>query len=430
MLRGIFRKYLPIFVLIFLPLLSYADVSKIVFTTDPQTAKPGEISGTMTIQTQDSSGVSAKVTETVDVEFKSTSATGEFLSPTTESAVSKTISTGSANKNFRYRDASLGSFTITINATGRASGTKWSANQIFNVSNIIQTPAPTSTDDTDTEDDTDDSTEETDAGGTSTHFSAAPVVTLKSSIKYKIGAGRSRLASTDTPIEFRAVSNIEETHNTRYTWSFGDGTIGYGSVIGHSYSYPGEYVVVLNATSPAGQAVSRSEVRVVPAEIAITYASGDRVEITNQGKTEMNLFGRALVSDGRTFVFPEDTIIKAGKKISFPNKVTNLSPQNMGDVSLALAGNIAGKNITVSDMVVTEPKIISAEDQARIESIYDQILTLELQQIELRKAEALQTASPISALENFSSSAEIGSSTEAKAARGWLNTIKQFFGFR
>ncbi|KKT20794.1 MAG: hypothetical protein UW06_C0054G0001, partial [Parcubacteria group bacterium GW2011_GWE1_43_8] len=82
---GIYRKFLliPLFLLT-LPIVSYAQVSKIVFTTEPQTVKPGEISGTITVQLQDSAGSSYKATETVDVEFLSSSASGEFLSPSSE----------------------------------------------------------------------------------------------------------------------------------------------------------------------------------------------------------------------------------------------------------------------------------------------------------------------------------------------------------
>ena len=119
---GIYKKYFFVTLLVLLPAVLYAQVAKIVFTTEPQTVKPTEISGTITIQLQDSVGSSYKATETVDVEFQSSSASGEFLSPSSENVVTKTISTGSANKNFRYRDSTNGTFTITIKATGRTSG--------------------------------------------------------------------------------------------------------------------------------------------------------------------------------------------------------------------------------------------------------------------------------------------------------------------
>src|SRR3989344_5964448 len=83
---GIYRKFLlALFLLLMLPVISYAQVSKIVFTTEPQTVKPGEISGTITVQLQDSAGSSYKATETVDVEFLSSSS---WLSSSLYGAVS------------------------------------------------------------------------------------------------------------------------------------------------------------------------------------------------------------------------------------------------------------------------------------------------------------------------------------------------------
>src|SRR3989338_5724308 len=143
---GIYRKFLlALFLLLMLPVISYAQVSKIVFTTEPQTVKLGEISGTITIQLQDSAGNSSKATETIDVEFLSASASGEFLSPSSDNIVTKTISTGSANKNFRYRDSTNGTFTMTVKATGRTSGDIWNANQVVTISDSISTSTTTAT---------------------------------------------------------------------------------------------------------------------------------------------------------------------------------------------------------------------------------------------------------------------------------------------
>jgi triacylglycerol esterase/lipase EstA (alpha/beta hydrolase family) len=106
-----------------------AQVAQIVFTTSPKTVDQGEISSTISVQLQNASGVMEQTSETVDVEFLSTSSTGEFLSPSSDNPVTKTISTGSANKNFRYRDSQAGVFTITVNAKGRISGNTWSVSQ-------------------------------------------------------------------------------------------------------------------------------------------------------------------------------------------------------------------------------------------------------------------------------------------------------------
>lgn len=124
--------------LLFLPFCTQAQVAQIVFTTDAQTIGPNEISGQMTVQTQDSSGISYQTNETIDLVFTSTSPTGEFLSPSSENTVTTTMANGTANKNFRYRDATEGTFSVTVNATGRTSGNSWNASQDI----IVETLTP------------------------------------------------------------------------------------------------------------------------------------------------------------------------------------------------------------------------------------------------------------------------------------------------
>ncbi|MCR4279312.1 MAG: alpha/beta hydrolase [Candidatus Zambryskibacteria bacterium] len=117
----------------------YAQVAQIVFTTNEQTIEPGEISEKITIQLQDAEGNSFQTTETVDLVFSSDSSTGEFLSPSTTTPVTTTMASGTANKNFRYRDSTAGNFTLTINATGRTSGNTWSATQTIAVLESVPT---------------------------------------------------------------------------------------------------------------------------------------------------------------------------------------------------------------------------------------------------------------------------------------------------
>lgn len=129
--------------LIIMAVSAYAagDVSSIVFTTEPQSIKPDELSGPITIQTQDASGNSFQTPETIDLSFKSSSPTGEFLGGTGKSASKVTMSKNTANRTVYYRDTSEGSFTLTANARGRTSALEWSANQQITISGT-ETSAP------------------------------------------------------------------------------------------------------------------------------------------------------------------------------------------------------------------------------------------------------------------------------------------------
>jgi len=338
---GIYRKFLliPLFLLT-LPIVSYAQVSKIVFTTEPQTVKPGEISGTITVQLQDSAGSSYKATETVDVEFLSSSASGEFLSPSSENAVTKIISTGSANKNFRYRDSTKGTFTLTVKATGRTSGEVWNANQIITISDSASasTTTETTTEESSTANSTSANQSSSSSGLSSSHYGAVSLSSLKTLPGFEVSAGRDRLGVAGSPLEFEVETNLEYKNNSVFVWNFGDGSEGVGDVVSHTYLYPGEYALMLNVSGPKDKAVSRANVKIINPNFAITHASNERVEITNNAKNEASLFGRVLVAGGKIFAFPKDTIIKSGQKISFGANVTGLNLLEQSGVVLWIVG--------------------------------------------------------------------------------------------
>ena len=421
--------------LVLLPAVSYAQVSKIVFTTEPQTVKPSEISGVITIQLQDSAGNSYKATETVDVEFLSTSASGEFLSPSSDNIVTKTISTGSANKNFRYRDSMNGTFIMTVKATGRTSGDIWNANQVIAISDSVSTSTTTAT-----------TTEEvitanpssnqgsSSSGSSSAHYSAAPLSSLKILPGFEVSAGRDRLGTVGSPLEFKVETNIEYTNNSIFVWNFGDGREGGGEVVSHTYMYPGEYVLMLNVAGPRGKAVSRINIKIVSPELAITNVSRERIEIANNSKSEVSLFGRALVTKDKVFAFPRDTIIKAGQKISFGADVTGLDASGQSSVSLLIVGT-----------EIRPQEVIAKMEEQRLEQItriQSQLLVFQRQLADISNqqngADATVAAvaspiveKPVEPEDNKPQTAlaidAVIPETSSNTIGGWLQTLKRFF---
>ena len=434
---GIYRQYFLVMLLVLLPAVSYAQVSKIVFTTEPQTVKPSEISGVITIQLQDSAGNSYKATETVDVEFLSTSASGEFLSPSSDNIVTKTISTGSANKNFRYRDSMNGTFIMTVKATGRTSGDIWNANQVIAISDSVSTSTTTAT-----------TTEEvitanpssnqgsSSSGSSSAHYSAAPLSSLKILPGFEVSAGRDRLGTVGSPLEFKVETNIEYTNNSIFVWNFGDGREGGGEIVSHTYMYPGEYVLMLNVAGPRGKAVSRINIKIGSPELAITNVSRERIEIANNSKSEVSLFGRALVTKDKVFAFPRDTIIKAGQKISFGTNVTGLDTSGQSSVSLV----VVGTEVRPQE-VITKMEKERQEEIRRLSSELD-VLRDKLARLEAEKRSSNLTQEPVQNPTAIASevpnpvgngefqTALILESTNAiqpTVLSGWLDTLKRFF---
>src|SRR3989344_3100149 len=434
MSADIYKKYFFVLAPAFLiPLFTHAQVSKIVFTTEPQTIKPDELSGPLTIQTQDSSGSSYKTPETIDLEFVSTSSTGEFLG-STGNPVTKTMSTNTSNRTFYYKDSGLGTFTLTVNAKGRTSGTTWNAGQVITVSESASasTTEATSTPTTPTSS----GTINTSVVIISTHYSAAPLTNTETDTKFEVGAGRLRMSTVGTPIEFNANTNASYSKNIDFGWSFGDGTTGAGQILTHTYAYPGEYTVVLNAASSDGVAVSRTNVSIVPANLSITTAGSSHIEVVNNSSREVNLYGRALVAGSKIFAFPRDTIIKAGQKISFGANVTGLNPLGQSSVSLMVVGTEVRPQVVIAK--------VEEERRKEIEHLSTELGVLRNKLARLKAEEHLSNLAQEQGANSEAIADEVQDTIEGDESQtalvlqsanavkpakldGWLNALKRFF---
>ena len=116
-----------------------AIVTQIVFYTDEQTIDQDVVSSILTVQTQNSSSVPVKVSETTHLTLTSSSATGEFSSNATNwiSVSELTMNSGTGNKNFYYRDSVGGVYTLTVIVT---EGTVTPATQTIEVIGVDITP--------------------------------------------------------------------------------------------------------------------------------------------------------------------------------------------------------------------------------------------------------------------------------------------------
>lgn len=261
----------------------------------------------------------------------------------------------------------------------------------------------------------------------SAHYSATSLSATKPEIKLVLGAGRDRLGVVGGPLEFKVETNSELTRNNIFKWNFGDGMLGVGEVTNHSYFYPGEYVVVLNVSGPEGQAVSRNNVRIVSPELSISSASPERIEIANNSKVEANLFGRAIVSGTKIFPFPQDTIIKAGQKISFDSHITGLIPFGLSGVSLVVVGTEVQPQEVIAEM--------ERQRLEKITSIRDEINALEQRKLALSQRETSNAKVTTEDIDRQNSLPQTALVFEAVAtstftperSSGWLETIKRFF---
>ncbi|MEM2117216.1 MAG: ABC transporter substrate-binding protein [Thermoplasmata archaeon] len=61
-----------------------------------------------------------------------------------------------------------------------------------------------------------------------------------------------QLTSVNTPVTFSAILSSSISGVTNVFWNFGDGTVGTGSTVTHTYNAPGNYLVFLNVTYSGG----------------------------------------------------------------------------------------------------------------------------------------------------------------------------------
>lgn len=368
-----FCSLFSVYLFLCVPLVAFGDTSNInglVFTNQEYSLKTGEISGELKVQTQNALGSAESVSETNDVTFISSSATGEFLN-SSGNPVTKTMSKNTSSRTFFYRDSTEGVYQITINIKGRDTGKAFEASQHITISNSSSgnsgsgststTTSNTATTTQNTATTTPSSSNETQI--LSAHSNTQTITYVVDIPELKADAGRRRLTTTESPIEFEAESSGVENWlgNVQYVWSFGDGATESGKIVSHTYHFAGDYVVILNVTGNNKRAVSRTEVKVIDPNVTIlTIQRGQNgyVELLNNSPYEVNIQDWKITSGSDEMILPKDTIIKANSSVKFSFGFLTEG----GEVSLVYPRSTMGGVADVSPISYVEP---SREDIER-----------------------------------------------------------------
>jgi len=293
-------------------------IASFVFTTDPQTVSQGKLSDVLQIQARDATGSEIKTLETIDLEFSSTSSTGEFLNATAN-PVSTVMSKGTANRSFYYRDFTSGSHTLKIKAQGRDSGTSWTVSQMITIS-----------------------TPQTSSGGTQTVSSAQAVGAvpaspspqsppLSSNAQIQVNAGADQTVTVGSLVEFEGTAvglKKEPLETARFWWNFGDGETQEGRSTTHIFRVPGTYIIGLHVSSGEYSSSDYVTARVLVNQMSIKKViPGEEgyIQLANPLNVESDIGGWAI-EDGaqKKFFIPAKTKIAAGGELSFANTVTGL----------------------------------------------------------------------------------------------------------
>ena len=295
----------------FFALFASLHVADFVFITEPRVVNLGEISEEIIFQSQDSAGNSVSPDEIVDLEFLSTSATGNFLNAS-GGAVSTVMNSNWKNRTFYYRDSTVGIYTLTVKAIGRTSGKSWEANQKITISEIdsaapsLPPSSPPS------------------SGGANTSSSSEPL-----KIRAFAGGDRTVVAGSNAEFSGKAAGvKGELLDNARFWWNFGNGETREGRVVNYSFSIPGHYTVGLHVSSGEYADSDYIAVDIIPNQLAVAdVVMGDKgyVKLRNNGPVEVDIGGWFLEDAmGKSFTVPWRTAIGSKSEIAFANSITGI----------------------------------------------------------------------------------------------------------
>jgi hypothetical protein len=113
-------------------------------------------------------------------------------------------------------------------------------------------------------------------------------------------------------------------NSLKYEWNFGDIHTSASKETTHTFSYPGEYIVVAEASFAKQRAVARQEIRVLPVSFSLEKTPQGDFRLQNTAPYEVDLSGFTLRGNN-SFVFPKNTILKAKGSLTVPKSRTGES---------------------------------------------------------------------------------------------------------
>ena len=154
----------------------------------------------------------------------------------------------------------------------------------------------------------------------------------------------------------------EPLDGARFMWAFGDGSSGEGSALFHTFYYPGDYTIVLDASSGRYTASARIVVSVSDPALAFRLggdATRSFIVVENNGAGELDLSGWQIIAGGKNFTIPQNTIAASHKALTFPSEVTGLTTNVGSHVELRFPNGVAVSTQTESAPQSKEQSVMS-----------------------------------------------------------------------
>jgi hypothetical protein len=335
------------------------DITQIVFTNEPQVAKPNEVA-LLTIQLQ----YGGDSHPTACMLMSSDSETGEFSSSNTNwNSVDKlTINSNWTNKNFYYKDSATGAYIITAKIVpGVSCSTMTNQEAQFTAEQnlIVSDGAGDST---------------TVVESTSPQVSqATPGIAwpVEPQIYADAGADKTAVAGADIIFTGKALGlDKKPLDGARFLWSFGDGASAEGKSAKHFYKYPGEYIVFLNVSNGEYSAGDSVLVKIIPNQLKIIEATSEFIKLKNDSSTTLDISGWFLKSGdilpAGWFKFPQTTLIKNGATLIIDSAISGINAKDgkaellypNGSLAVSYANQTSQTTTVVDSVLKSEPKTI------------------------------------------------------------------------
>lgn len=149
-------------------------------------------------------------------------------------------------------------------------------------------------------------------------------------------AGEDKIAIVGAAVEFEALAygtQGKPLQTADFLWNFGDGSFKRGRGVFHTYHYPGNYVVMLDASTANYNDSDSLQVKVIPNGLIISEVKPGKdgwVEIYNNSDYDLDI-SRWRLSNGKfVFYFPKDTQILKKMHLVIPYEISGVEFYSSG----------------------------------------------------------------------------------------------------
>ena len=172
--------------------------------------------------------------------------------------------------------------------------------------------------------------------------------------------------------------------NAKYIWALGDGSRKEGQNILQHYSYPGDYMVVLETISGEYAESTKMQIKVISPEIAISEINrsleNNFIEINNFSNYQLDLSWWRLQVDNDFFTLAKNTILLPKSSLKLAFEITKLIPQENSLVRLLYPNGMVANTfvqkvldkavLNIKENIVSVlPKKVEIQEQIKMETL-------------------------------------------------------------